>query len=505
MITMSILTDMCQWWWLWWLLPFLLGLLLGWILWGRCWARVRELEDELGRLKVRLKNAEAGDSGSTSFSGNTESSGRSSNFGSASLTGDTGDKGALSSSLTGSTGEQERGDMMARDKAKDQGSDEAAAGYFEDDEGKDNLQVIEGIGPKMEGILNDNDVNSYQQLADSRSYLLNAMLRTAGHNPDMHDTPSWIEQAEMAQMGDWSGLREYQLDYGSGNVAKVDKYDIKGGADDKKDAGLADSGGPDATDSGGADVADPGSSDAADAKGTDAADAESSDAAKAYRGGSADVTGSGVASLASGGSSRPGGPTPKYALLKDENLQIIEGIGPKMESILHENGYKTWKDVAGKSGAEIKSMLNQYGDKYRIIDPSNWPMQARMASEGKWDELIAKQKVLGGADVKGSDSKAEKVMIKLGILKKWVENDLKAVEGIGPKIEKLLHENGIKTWEALANTSVDKLSAIIESAGKRFKLADPGTWPRQARLAADGAWDDLEKYQDYLQGGKEPS
>jgi len=95
------------------------------------------------------------------------------------------------------------------------------------------------------------------------------------------------------------------------------------------------------------------------------------------------------------------------------------------------------------------------------------------------------------------------LLVKLGILKKWKKDDLKAVEGIGPKIESLLHAGGIKTWRELANTPVDKIQAILDKAGKRYALADPGTWPKQAELAADEKWDELEKYQDFLQGGKE--
>ena len=50
-----------------------------------------------------------------------------------------------------------------------------------------------------------------------------------------------------------------------------------------------------------------------------------------------------------------------------------------------------------------------------------------------------------------TDSKLEKIMIKLGLIKKWKQDDLKAVEGIGPKIAGLLMDSGIKTWKQLAN------------------------------------------------------
>ncbi len=81
-------------------------------------------------------------------------------------------------------------------------------------------------------------------------------------------------------------------------------------------------------------------------------------------------------------------------------------------------------------------------------------------------------------------------------------NDLKVVEGIGPKIEELLHAAGIGTWSDLAATNVDRLQSILTEAGPRFKMHDPKTWPEQAAYARDGQWDQLKEYQDFLIGGK---
>ncbi len=84
-------------------------------------------------------------------------------------------------------------------------------------------------------------------------------------------------------------------------------------------------------------------------------------------------------------------------------------------------------------------------------------------------------------------------------------NDLKIIEGIGPKIEQILQEAGIDTWEALANASVERLREILEAAGSRYQMHDPSTWPAQARFAANGQWEDLKDYQDMLIGGRKPT
>ena len=106
------------------------------------------------------------------------------------------------------------------------------------------------------------------------------------------------------------------------------------------------------------------------------------------------------------------------------------------------------------------------------------------------------------AESKPKAGKSEKITLPSG--KKVAVDDLKLVEGVGPKIEGLLNDAGINTWSELANADLSKLQAILDEAGSRYRMHDPATWAKQASLAADGKWDELEEYQAHLQGGKEP-
>jgi large subunit ribosomal protein L27 len=84
------------------------------------------------------------------------------------------------------------------------------------------------------------------------------------------------------------------------------------------------------------------------------------------------------------------------------------------------------------------------------------------------------------------------------------QDDHKIVEGIGPKIEGLLHEAGIKTWLELSQTPIERLKEILEAAGSRYQMHDPGTWPKQAQFAHEGRFEELKEWQDMLDGGKSP-
>jgi predicted flap endonuclease-1-like 5' DNA nuclease len=79
-------------------------------------------------------------------------------------------------------------------------------------------------------------------------------------------------------------------------------------------------------------------------------------------------------------------------------------------------------------------------------------------------------------------------------------DDLKVIEGIGPKISGVLQAAGIRTFAELAAADPKHISEILLAVGLR--LADPTTWPEQARLAAEGKWDEFKALTDSLKGGK---
>lgn len=84
---------------------------------------------------------------------------------------------------------------------------------------------------------------------------------------------------------------------------------------------------------------------------------------------------------------------------------------------------------------------------------------------------------------------------------KAAPDDLKKIEGVGPKIADLLNAAGIFTFAELSTASKKKLEEVLTAAGSRFRLAKPDTWQQQAKLAAAGKTEELKKLQDELKGG----
>ncbi|MDO4228294.1 MAG: 50S ribosomal protein L21 [Capnocytophaga sp.] len=80
-------------------------------------------------------------------------------------------------------------------------------------------------------------------------------------------------------------------------------------------------------------------------------------------------------------------------------------------------------------------------------------------------------------------------------------DDLKKIEGIGPKASEALVAAGVDTFAKLAKKSADEIKTILSEASSTLSHLDPQTWAAQAQLAADGKWDELKKWQDELNGG----
>ncbi len=81
-------------------------------------------------------------------------------------------------------------------------------------------------------------------------------------------------------------------------------------------------------------------------------------------------------------------------------------------------------------------------------------------------------------------------------------DNLKRIEGVGPKIAEVLRSSGITTFEKLAAMNPDQIKAVLNAAGDRFSFQDPTTWPAQSDLAAKGKWDELKTWQEELKGGR---
>jgi NADH-quinone oxidoreductase subunit I len=138
---------------------------------------------------------------------------------------------------------------------------------------------------------------------------------------------------------------------------------------------------------------------------------------------------------------------------------------------------------------------------YAELHPSDYEVEeaARRAKEEAKRQAAEKRAAAAAAKKAKAAKKAEEAKAP----KPSEPDDLTRIEGIDPKVSGALQAAGITTFAQLAATDVDSLKKVLEEADPNLlKLADPSTWPRQAKLAASGKWDALERWQERLKGEK---
>ncbi|MBU2994900.1 hypothetical protein KO500_00545 [Cellulophaga baltica] len=168
--------------------------------------------------------------------------------------------------------------------------------------------------------------------------------------------------------------------------------------------------------------------------------------------------------------------------------------------------FNNWESI--DTACQMKKEKNSFVKSIKLENGKRYEFRYLCATNGWFNDSEADDYVASPFDgvsnsiVDLSETKKPAAPKKKRAVKKAKGDDLKKIEGVGPKIASILTENGIGTFELLSKAKVKTLEAILLTAGPRYKMHKPGTWPKQAKLAFEGKWDALKKLQDKLDGGK---
>ena len=83
---------------------------------------------------------------------------------------------------------------------------------------EDDLTKIEGIGPKIAGLLKADGLETFEELAKTKVIVIQAILDKAGKRYAIHNPATWAEQAKLAAKGDWVNLKKMQDELNGGKM-----------------------------------------------------------------------------------------------------------------------------------------------------------------------------------------------------------------------------------------------------------------------------------------------
>lgn len=194
-----------------------------------------------------------------------------------------------------------------------------------------------------------------------------------------------------------------------------------------------------------------------------------------------------------------------------DELKQINGIGPFIEEKLNDLGIYTFEQVSQLDEELIETLTNAIEFFPGRIERDDWVGQADRLFYTKGSAPQEMNDTATKITTRRYATATERIEINatpatsrsVSASPSVTPDNLKKIEGIGPKIAEILNKAGIYTFTNLSQTPVDRLQGILADAGNRYKLHNPQTWPQQAALAAAGNWEELKTLQDRLDGGRD--
>ncbi|MFT0713471.1 30S ribosomal protein S2 [Flagellimonas lutimaris] len=170
---------------------------------------------------------------------------------------------------------------------------------------------------------------------------------------------------------------------------------------------------------------------------------------------------------------------------------IMESVTQAVAEGLEE---RKSEKTGGKDNEEAKAAKTEEAPKKEEKKAEAAPKKEEKAAEEK---SAKKAEAAPKKEEKAAEEKPAKKEAKAK------SDDLTKIEGIGPKAAEALVANGMKTYAELADADAEKVKEILSEASSTLAHLDPTSWPKQAKMAADGKWDELKEWQDSVKGGVE--
>ncbi len=193
-------------------------------------------------------------------------------------------------------------------------------------------------------------------------------------------------------------------------------------------------------------------------------------------------------------------------LLHDHFLHGNQSYSKFTFVFTHKNGEKLrWHEIITRVWKDGKVVDESYSNgsledlKEKIKKEEKKQKETGKKPGGKAEKKEKKTEKKSTPEAVQTGHEKKKIKSKPKVIK---EDNLKLLEGVGPKVEEILKGKGILSFEQLAKTDSASLKKILSEAGRHFRMLDPGSWPAQARLAADGNLSELEIVKQQLKGGK---
>jgi predicted flap endonuclease-1-like 5' DNA nuclease len=192
-------------------------------------------------------------------------------------------------------------------------------------------------------------------------------------------------------------------------------------------------------------------------------------------------------------------------------IGIVEDISETVaENPMVQKAEKATEEVKNMGMAKFNELKGDVlKQAYKIVDKAEHKLEdartelkkevkkATKKTTAKTTKAAPKKKV-----VKKTVAPKAKVTVKNKVVTKKVTqtaktaviDDLKLIDGIGPKTESVFNKNGITTFATLAKLEQSAIIEVLENEGVRFATVQVEVWQKQAEVAVKDGVEGLAKW-----------
>jgi len=191
--------------------------------------------------------------------------------------------------------------------------------------------------------------------------------------------------------------------------------------------------------------------------------------------------------------------------ISEENVSFISSKSIKAFKKITSN-----EDQKRKKKSKSKKLKSKKSSKEQITGKATEPKKRRGRPKGSKNKTTKELPTKASPTGKTKNNQTDKVNPTPEKTSKRVAgtrrrgrtpNDLKIIEGIGPKMEEALRNAGVKTFRKMSTMTPEAIKDILVKASTRYGIAQTETWPEQAKLASSKDFEALKTLQDSLNRG----
>ncbi|EIJ32976.1 hypothetical protein Thini_0318 [Thiothrix nivea DSM 5205] len=184
---------------------------------------------------------------------------------------------------------------------------------------------------------------------------------------------------------------------------------------------------------------------------------------------------------------------------KEKVSSLSDKATPAAHDWLHKAKERV-EHLTDKAAPATSEWLNKAKEKVDHLSEKTTPMTHDWLHKAKekGGSLGSETLMKGSSTLAALATSAKELSDKLAHNLNIHHDDLQKLKGIGPTFASILHRAGIHTYQQVAETSPQKLQALLIVEDEQFSQHDTSSWPQQAALAAQEEWDKLKEYQDTL-------